>query len=543
MIDTYGKVSTLPLDRFPFTIGRAKENELVIVDPSVSRRHASIEFMENGLFIVDRQSRNGVLVNGKEIATRRHIRPGDILELGSVELHVKVEKAPTIRSRTTGYETVQYFPSQPPTSIHEPKTEPLPATKAIDERQRCHDPLDYGTLLRLCMDAPLPRVYEHILDLIEDRVAFDRCFLILFENGHPDQVRIIARRVHRGSETDAILSKDILHRVAKSQESVIVSTDDTRTAPTESFFQTGAAQALCVPLTVEGAVTGVIYIDRRFGNALSFREALNAITPLAGIVALKIENVRLLHEHVAAQVIERDYLLAKEIIETAMPQEPLRLSDYLIEGYTEPCYEVGGDYYDFFRTNGQELAIVIGDVSGKGLPSAFYVAGVRAVLHADIEDTLDIARIMSRLERHVTRTFRMDHFLTFFIGGINVASGILTYCNAGHLPPICLRAGGQVLELAATEPALNIVRWESFRRHEFQTEPGDLLLLYTDGLTETENAQGQQFGVDRVISSLTRHRDQPLNVLQERILTEVRSFAAGRPPTDDRTLILVRRAE
>jgi sigma-B regulation protein RsbU (phosphoserine phosphatase) len=148
---------------------------------------------------------------------------------------------------------------------------------------------------------------------------------------------------------------------------------------------------------------------------------------------------------------------------------------------------------------------------------------------------------MSRLEDHIEATFRSDHFLTLFLGVLEPKTGILTYANAGHPPPLGLRPDGEAFELEATDPALNITSWKIFKRHQHELVPGQILLFYTDGLIEAEDARGEQFGRERLGACLARHRERDLGAIRREILQETEAFSGERGPGDDRTLIIVRR--
>jgi sigma-B regulation protein RsbU (phosphoserine phosphatase) len=184
--------------------------------------------------------------------------------------------------------------------------------------------------------------------------------------------------------------------------------------------------------------------------------------------------------------------------------------------------------------------IVMGDVSGKGLSSALYMAGIRSALHAHWEDGLQLAHTMSRLEGHARRTFRDNFFLTMVLGEID-ASGRFRYCNAGHLPPVVISANGETRELEGSDPALNVLDVGEFQQYECDLVPGDLLFLFTDGLVEAQNSAGEQFGCERLCAVASKHRNEDLAALRRKILEEVVSFADSDRPGDDRTLILVKR--
>ncbi|MBI4582604.1 MAG: SpoIIE family protein phosphatase [Planctomycetes bacterium] len=542
--DRAGKCSVVRIDRFPFSIGRGVENDLVIPEPSVSRRHAYIRRTPEGLAIIDNQSRNGIFVNNEKVADLKYLHSGDQLRIGSSKLKLAFTGNPEIPLGSRGTETILFIPSQknwddPLQSLSD--SFPQMQMALARPKEAGPEPVSLQQVFRLFMEAPLPEIYEHILDVIEDAVAFERCFLILFEKNDPSQIQIVAKREHTERQSEVIVSKDILRRVAQSKEAVLVTADDQNYSPTDSFIRSGAHTAICVPLIFRGQVTGVLYLDRLSSRFNLSQVDIKSLGPLAGFVAHKVEDLRRVNARIFSEVFERDLKLAKEIQERLLPQDPVSVPGYSIEGHSSSCYEVGGDYFDFIQKDGSPLTLVIGDVSGKGLPSALYMAGVQAALNAHLDDGLKIDVIMSHLERHIRRTFRSDHFLTLLLGTLDGKSGTLTYCNAGHLPPLCVRESGALEMLEATDPAFNITPWEKFTCHQFQLLPGDLLLLFTDGLIEAENDQGEMFGKDRLAACLQRHRDQDLTLIRKEIFSELDSFAENGGPQDDRTLILVRR--
>jgi sigma-B regulation protein RsbU (phosphoserine phosphatase) len=331
--------------------------------------------------------------------------------------------------------------------------------------------------------------------------------------------------------------------VAASREAVVLTRWDRNFDPTLSFILSGAGSALCVPLVGRGTVIGVLYLDRLKGTQPFSETDIELLGPIAGLIALKIENIQLLEAYLAGQLDRRDMEIAEEIQRNLFPRDPVNLAGYDIDGFTRPCRQVGGDYVDFAARGDREVLFALGDVSGKGLSAALYMVGVLATLRSQMSEALEPAAMMAKLERYVTGTFRPDHFLTLVLGKLDVPTGGLTYCNAGHLPPLVFTRDGNVRELEAADPALNIVPGAEFRSFEYALAPGDLFLVYTDGVIEEANALEEQFGVERLTECVREHRGRDLASIRKEICAAVDGFSAGEGLRDDLSLILLRREE
>lgn len=535
----------IPVHRTPFRIGRGTENDLVLFNASVSRYHATLIEDTRGLTILDNNSRNGVFVNGERVTGRRTLLEGDLLRTGSSEMRVRSTiPTETLTGGATG--TFKFFPSSQGTHLLSTLTEGHPFA---GPSSRGKSGRSWQQILRLLTEAPLPQMFETIFDVVEELVAYDRCYLCSFVNGSPDELRILAQRFRAKHDVQSevtspemMLSREVLRRVAQHREAVLVTLRDAKGHTSDSFIQSGACAAICFPLVTRDRVLGVLYLDRLLGSPEFSPEAVKAVDPLAGLLALKVENFELLDGYLTARIDRRDLDIAEKVQRRFMREELPSLPGYEIEGYTRPCRQVGGDFFDFTVHHG-ELALAMGDVSGKGLPSALYMVGVLSTFRAHAQDGIDLQTLMRRLERYVRANFHPDHFLTFFAGRLDAASGTIRWCNAGHLLPVVVSPAGAVRFLAGGDPAFNILPWQDFQCFECRLDPGDLLCVYTDGLVEASRDGEGQFGDERLVECLKDHPEQDLSVLRKRVFAAVEAFAAGNGAEDDKSIVLVRRAD
>lgn len=537
-----GKCYLVPLNRFPFTIGRGRENDLSLPYSSVSRQHACIEQVGESLIIVDKNSRNHVFVNGRQVQ-KEGLRKKDMVRIGTVELRLTSAAAPTIPAAAPNLSETLFFP-------HQDSWDPIHTLSSVFPTERLprttRRPPNLQKLLRVSLETGPSQNYENVLDAVEESTHFDRCYLILFEAGSPEEIKILASRFSKNApqpSSEIFVSREILRRVVKSCEAVVVTQNNVRLRLRDSFIRSGAGTAICLPLVSRGAVTGVLYLDRQSGDEGFSEKDIEILGPVAGIVALKIENLQLLQAYIASERTRVELEIAESVQRDLYPKKPASVPGYSVEGFTRPCFQVGGDYFDFFSHGDSGLTWVLGDVSGKGLSSALYMVSVLSSLRAHLQDDLRLDMLMQRLEYCVRETFRADHFLTLFLARLEAQSGLVTYCNAGHLPPIVVRRNGEVVELTAVDPALNIVPWQDFRCHEYHVDPGDLLFAYTDGLIEAEGKDGEEFGRERMISCILRHRNESLVAIRRELLRELDAFHIDDGLRDDVTLILLRRED
>jgi sigma-B regulation protein RsbU (phosphoserine phosphatase) len=237
---------------------------------------------------------------------------------------------------------------------------------------------------------------------------------------------------------------------------------------------------------------------------------------------------------------ERELDLARDIQMSLVPSQPLILGTWETHGRVVPARQVGGDYFDFFPlAGGARFAVSIADVSGKGVPAALLMSNVQASLRAFCDGVRPIPDAMASVNRSVTRAVAGGKFITLFYAELDVTSGTLRYVNAGHNYPLLRRRDGRVEEMTEGGLLFGLKEDAEYRQGETRLEPGDALLLYSDGLSEAMDSLGQQFGEDRLIEAWRGIRDVPMGEVIDRLLSEIRTFRGSAGQSDDMTAVVV----
>jgi len=239
--------------------------------------------------------------------------------------------------------------------------------------------------------------------------------------------------------------------------------------------------------------------------------------------------------------IESDLEQAAKIQKDLLPKENPRLEGFDISGLNVPCYEVGGDYYDFVPIDADRLGVVIADVSGKGISASLLMASLRAALLAEVHPRYQITQMAIRLNDFVFKSSGLSSFITFFYGELDRRSGELRYVNAGHNPPFVLDATGRLAALGSSGFPLGMFPQATYETGAVKLGLGDVAVLFTDGIPEGRNAQSKDFTEERLKSLVLNHRGLSAAQLSRRIIADVQGFATGTEPCDDITLVIIKR--
>jgi len=302
----------------------------------------------------------------------------------------------------------------------------------------------------------------------------------------------------------------------------------------------GLRSILCVPLQLKGNTLGVIYVDNRLQVGVFTPADLELLTAIAATAAAAIENARLYQVAVEKGRMERELQVAREVQASLLPRQTPQIEGWEFAAFWQPAREVAGDFYDFIP--GERLGLVIADVSDKGMSAALFMALSRSIVRASMARLLPPAEGIAQANRLICADSMNSMFVTLFYAQLDPATGEFTYVNAGHNPPLLLRAEtGELIELTRTGMVLGLFESVRFDQRSMQLQPGDLVLLYTDGVTDALDAQGQEFGLDRLRQMVLEHRNASAAELASALDGAVTAFAGAAARFDDITVVIAKR--
>jgi sigma-B regulation protein RsbU (phosphoserine phosphatase) len=298
---------------------------------------------------------------------------------------------------------------------------------------------------------------------------------------------------------------------------------------------------LSVPLVLKGRMIGLLNLfNKRVEGGFTDADAR-----LVGIIAAQsahvIENARLYGEEQAFKLVQEEMKLAYKIQMDLLPKTPPLIEGYDIAGVSIPAKTVGGDYFDFIQLDDSKLIFCLGDVSGKGMPAALLMANLQATLRGQIMIDAAPGACLQRANALMYRSTDADKFATLFYGALDRASHTLTYANAGHNYPLLLKPGGELVSLETGGIVLGCLDDFCYAEKTITLESGDVLLIYSDGITESIDANEEEFGVGRLSDILLRHSSDDAARLIDRIVSAVHAHAGELPQADDMTLLIIKR--
>jgi phosphoserine phosphatase RsbU/P len=513
------------IDKPLFTIGRRSETDLRLPGADISRVHAEIS-IENGACVIrDKQSRFGTFINGEK-QSEKVLAHGDQIRLGQA-----------------GDTEIVFFVDQEAPSVERS------AVSAASELRQMAALLE--GLRAMGSGRVLDEVLAMVLDSAIEVTGAERGFIML-ANREVLEFKLARARGKvtlpgRTFETSRKIPETVF---STGQQTIVEDLLDGDLAQLHTgTVALGIRHVLCTPLRLvryveradqKGAdeVIGVLYLDSRERGALRSAHAQSALDTLSAEAALAIENARLYRETLDKAKYEQELKVAAAIQQSLLPIANREGAFFSTAAASIACRAVGGDFYDYVDLPTEQFGFIIGDVAGKGSPAALLAAAVLGMFSAEATYQAGAAPLMTRLNHGLFRRAIEARFLTSFYGMLS-ADGSLTYCNAGHNAPLLVSASG-IRRLETGGVVLGLFDHAHFDEETLKLEPGDLIVLFSDGVTEAMNSDSEEFTDDRLIACANAHRGETPQQVLDALLADVHAFCSGEPQSDDVTAVLVR---
>ena len=532
-----GQMKTVPLVGARLSIGRSSAAELCFPDDAgLSRQHFAFEPDGDDWTVQDLGSKNGTFVNNIPLKARLILKPGDRVTAG----HLVIVFAPDASDPAAGVVLFEAETSSPTTSTVVTSLAGALSNQTLAiERGGPKASAPMQALIRagqeLAENRPLHELFPVILDLAIQAVNAQRGVLMILEGEE------LVPRAHKGDGFR--ISTAVRDRVLKERSSILVRDAqlDDAFKGRMSIVEQKVHTMMAAPLQTKDRIIGLIYLDSPFVLREFTKDDLNLVTVMANIAAIRIENARLAEVEQAERIMARDLSQAAEIQGRMLPEKAPDVPGADLAGFNMACRTVGGDYYDFFTYRDGRVALALGDVSGKGMPASLMMMALHARVQVLAEDPGNLAAFMTRLNKATCATCPSNRFITFFFSVLNAVTGELDYANAGHNPPILVRASGDAEMLEGGGPVLGILSIAPYSQMHAQLDHGDMLVLYSDGVTEANNAAYEEFDEERFIEVLRAHRTLPATEIVQAVIRAVTEFAAGAPQADDITVLVAKR--
>ncbi len=439
------------------------------------------------------------------------------------------------------------------------------------------DMLSVITRVSLTLLSPLSLIetLRQVLDCVFEVVGADRGFVMLLESDsekpersdkasqveHSNQydqreseLELVCKafkyrdgRVSQNDESNAAveISQSITDQVLREGVSVLTSDaqHDPRFQERHSVVLGGLRSVMAVPLAVEKRVSGLIYVDNLLQVNRFTERDLQLLSLIAGVAAIRIENMSLLELQEEQRRLANELQVASEIQLSLHPAGPPMIAGYDMVGCSFPCYEVGGDYYDFIEKSDGSFVVALGDVSGKGTGAALLMSSVHAAVRAHTRTRLSASEVVSEINQYICDNSPANRYVTLFYSELDPATHQLTYINAGHNPPILVRASGEVTRLDIGGFPVGITPAAEYREGWIELSPGEVLVIYSDGATESQNEEGEEFDEERMIEVVCQNRHRSAAGIRDRIDEALGRFVGKAKAVDDLTLVIVKRLD
>ena len=537
ILDPAGVRREVPVTAFPFRIGRQTGNELVLRDSRISRQQAQITAVDGEHYLEDLGSRHGTFVNGERLGGQHKLEAKDSIDFGMPDSF----KIVYLGNEATLEELIEQVEKPAPVT---------PGTQGL---------YHLGVLLEVARTLGSGLSLEDVLAAVVDaaiRVTRTERGVLLLADKHGALLPAVARDA-KGETlafTDLKISSGVLKRVASTRRELIVSDtgDETAIGQQASVASLALHTVVGIPieklpviaavdLTItaqEAELLGVLYLDSRSPSTAFSDIDREVLRTLAREAANVIENARLFSASRAKARLDHEIEIASQIQRELLPKSFPQLAHVAVAGSTLACHSVGGDCFDVVDLGGGRYGFFVGDVSGKGIAASLLATLLQGVFYTTAALDIPLAEATRRVNQYLCQRSSEDRYATMFYGVLDPA-GNLEYINAGHVPPLIRRASGGLAELSSGNFPVGMFPEAEFECARIALQPGDFLVIYTDGVSEAKNLGEDMFEQERLNGLLRNFSGATVEELAEAIRCGVREFTGGAPQADDITLLVI----
>jgi serine phosphatase RsbU (regulator of sigma subunit) len=538
VIEPSGVHREVPLSASPFRIGRQAGNELTVRDSRISRQQAQIVSVNGSWVIEDMGSRHGTYVNGEKVL-RRELQPKDKIDFGMADSYrlVFIGEGATIEELVERVEA--------------------PAPTQAGTRELHH----LGVLLDVARTMGTGLSLEDVLTAVVDAAIqvtrTERGVLLLANAPGAELQLVVARDAKRGTlRPDQLqVSQSVVKRVATTRRELIVSDTGEDTGGMtagESVARLELHTIVAIPVdklpvietldatisTRQGELLGVLYLDSHLPSSAFTDVDREVLRTLAREAATVIENARLFAAARAKARLDHEIEIASQIQHTLLPKSLPNTPEVAVAGSTLSCLSVGGDCFDVIQLGGGRFGFFVGDVSGKGISAALLATLLQGVFFTTAAMDIALPGVFSRVNLYLCERSGEDRYATVFYGVLD-KMGRFEYVNAGHVPPLLRRKSGALEGLGSANFPVGMFAEAEYQSSRIQLDPGDFLVIYTDGVSEAQNPQNEMFEEARLRRILESFTGETVEQLGDAIREGMRAFTEGAPQSDDITILVV----
>ncbi len=536
VIEPSGVRREVPISSSPFRIGRQAGTELMLRDSRISRQQAQIVASNGAWMLEDLGSRHGTFVNGEKVL-RHELQPKDRIDFGMADSYklVYLGEGATIEELVERVEA--------------------PAPTQPGSRELYH----LGVLLEVAGKMGTGLSLEDVLTAVLDatiQVTRTERGVLLLANPSGELQMVVARDAQRGTlRPDQLqVSQSVVKRVVSTRRELIVSDmgDNPGVGQMESVARLELHTIVAIPIdklpvietldatisTRQGELLGVLYMDSHVPSSSFTDLDREVLRTLAREAATVIENARLFAAARAKVRLDHEIEIASQIQRTLLPKSLPNLPDVAVAGSTLSCHSVGGDCFDVIELGGGRHGFFVGDVSGKGISAALLATLLQGVFFTTAAMDIALAGIFQRVNLYLCERSGEDRYATVFYGILD-KSGRFEYVNAGHVPPLLRRKSGALEGLGSANFPVGMFAEAEYESARVNLDPGDFLVIYTDGVSEASNPRNEMFEESRLRDIMEKFTGNTVEQLGDTIREGMRAFTEGAPQSDDITILVI----